>query len=207
MHLSLNILQIYFHISGIVFLISLIKCCETAFSYLSILILTPEVLGGNGPSCLGAVKPWHSSCYKMLPFLSHHHPCADTCTYPFLQDSWQVKCSKEVAHGRNWQGTMLGAAEAMWRTAVTWPQQLGSGLQWSCGKKQRWEGHGASTAGEIHWSCLPALLCLVEIRWEKGCSQQEFSEWKELALEKYILPGNSSAWSWLITAWWCGTQE
>lgn len=57
MYLSLNILQICFHFSGVLFLISLIKCHETAFSYLSILTLTAEVLRGNGPSRSGTVKP------------------------------------------------------------------------------------------------------------------------------------------------------
>lgn len=66
-----------------------------------------------------------ASCYKKLLLLSHHCPCADTCVYHFLHACWQVRCSKEVAHGRNWQGTMLRAAGAMWRTAVTQPQQRG----------------------------------------------------------------------------------
>lgn len=66
-HLSLNILQICFHISDILFLISLIKCHKSALSYFSILTLSSEVLGGNGPFVW--VLPNHdaASWYKMLP--------------------------------------------------------------------------------------------------------------------------------------------
>lgn len=40
-----------------------------------------------------------------------------------------VKCSEEVALGRQWQRIMLRDVEAMWRTAATQPEQLRSGLQ------------------------------------------------------------------------------
>lgn len=129
-HLSLNILQICFHISDILFLISLIKCHKSALSYFSILTLSSEVLGGNGPFVW--VLPNHDSAswYKMLPSPSHHHPCSDTCTYPFLHTSWHVKCSKEVTQGRNWRGTVLRAAGAMWRTAVATAAGVRLPMKW-----------------------------------------------------------------------------
>lgn len=138
MHLSLSILQLCFHISGILLLISLMKHHETAFSYLSIFTITAEVLRGNGPSCLDAVKQWLCSLLQDATMPDSHHPCADMCMYHFLHACWQVKCSKEVAHERHWQGTVLRAAGAVWRTAVTRPPQLGSAWQRSYAKEQRW---------------------------------------------------------------------
>lgn len=193
MHLSLSILQLCFHISGILLLISLMKHNETAFSYLSIFTITAEVLRGNGPSCLDAVKQWLCSLLQDAAMPDSHHPCADMCMYHCLHASWQVKCSKEVTQERHWQGTVLRAAGAMWRTAATQPPQLGSASQRSYAKEQRWSMLPVTT-GEVHWLWLPAPLCLAEIRWEKdvhsrvNCSVRNHL-WRTVLCPATALPG------------------
>lgn len=189
-------LQLCFHISGIFLLISLMEHHAMAFSYLSIFILNAEVFEGNGPSCLGAIKPQLCLLLQDALLPDSYHPCANTCTYYFLHDSQtqQRSCS--------WKTLAKSQAKGCWRyvkNSCSWGQTY-SEVVW----RNKYETMVAVTAGEIHWLWLPAPLC--QQRLDGRRMKQEASEFEQLVLEKCFQPRNHSAWSYLITTSWCVTQ-